>query len=160
MSTFLGEKSWQVPNQLGPATAVAREAMDWVEPFPLSEQTKYSIRLAIEEMLANTIKYGYEDKSTHLISIRLNVSSDLIQLDMVDDARPFDPTLQPEPDVLHNIDDGVEGGLGIELVRCICRQMDYRREGNQNHITLHIGVLDPDDADPNPIPPEQKKDDP
>ena len=146
MTRSFGERSWQVPNQMEPAHEAAREALDWVEAFPIAEQAKYSVRLALEEMLSHTIKDGDEDKNEHLITIHIAADSELVRIDLQDDGKPFDPTQHSAPDDLEDhLDAGVEGGFGIELVRCICRRGDYQREGDQNHVTLHIGILDPEE---------------
>jgi serine/threonine-protein kinase RsbW len=152
MTRLYGEKSWEIPNRLDTATAVAREALDWAGGFPISEQSKYTIRLAIEEMLSNTIKYGYDDTQEHLISIQIAAGSEFIQIELVDDARPFDPTLQAEPDIERSIEEGIEGGFGIALVRRICKTVGYRRDGDYNRLTLQIAVFDPDE-EPTASPP-------
>jgi len=144
MPQLYGEHSWQIPNQLGPATAFARHALAWANVFPISDQAKYSLRLTLEEMLSNTVKYGYADSAVHLMSIWIGIDSELIQIELVDDARPFDPTLQPKPDITRNVEMGIAGGFGIELVRRICCHMGYRREQDRNRITLHIESADPD----------------
>ena len=158
MPQAIGERTWKIPNKMGPATFAAREAAEWVESFSVPEQSSYAIRLTIEEMLTNTIKYGYKDAADHLIDVHLAADGKTVRIDLLDDAIPFNPTLQPEPDVQHNIDDGVEGGLGIELVRCICQRIDYHREGNLNHITLFIGISDPNEnSGGDPAAPEPSK---
>lgn len=144
MPQLYGEHSWQIPNQMGPATAMTRDALKWANAFPISDQAKYSLRLALEEMLSNTVKYGYADQAVHPISISITVDSELIRIELIDDARPFNPTLQPKPDIAHNVAVGIAGGFGIELVRRICRHMGYRREQNRNHVTLHIESADLD----------------
>ncbi|MDY0145772.1 MAG: ATP-binding protein [Kiritimatiellia bacterium] len=144
MPQLYGEHSWQIPNQMGPATAMTRDALKWANAFPISDQAKYSLRLALEEMLSNTVKYGYADQAIHPISISITVDSELIRIELIDDARPFNPTLQPKPDIAHNVAVGIAGGFGIELVRRICRHMGYRREQNRNHVTLHIESADLD----------------
>ena len=149
MSQLFGERSWQIPNRMEPAIAMAREAMEWVESFPISEQSKYSIRLTLEEMLSNTVKYGYDDSAEHLITIRIAADSELIRIELMDDGHPFDPTRQATPDVEHRIEEGLIGGFGIELVRRLCKQMDYQREADRNRTTLHIGILDPDEFELN-----------
>ena len=144
MPQLYGEHSWQIPNQMGPATAMTRDALKWANAFPISDQAKYSLRLALEEMLSNTVKYGYADQAVHPISISITVDSELIRIELIDDARPFNPTLQPKPDSAHNVAVGIAGGFGIELVRRICRHMGYRREQNRNRVTLHIESADLD----------------
>jgi len=140
-----GQKSWQIPNQIDTATALACEAMEWAEQYPISEQSKYTIRLALEEMLSNTIKYGYDDQKEHLISIQVQANSEFIRIELVDDARPFDPTKHQAAPVAKKIEAGDSSGLGIELVRRICQEMGYRRDGDHNRIDLQIAVFDPDE---------------
>lgn len=153
MTRLYGEKSWEIPNRLETAIAVAREALDWADGFPISDQSKYTIRLAIEEMLSNTIKYGYDDNQEHLISIQIAADSELIRIELVDDARPFDPTQHPELDIERHLAEGIDGGFGIALVRRICKTVGYRRDGQYNRLALQIAVLDPDEepsAPPSP----------
>lgn len=144
MPQLYGEHSWQIPNQLGPATALARNALAWANDFPIADQAKYSLRLALEEILSNTVNYGYTDQADHRISVWISIDSELIRIELVDDARPFDPTRQPKPDIAYNVQMGIPGGFGIELVRRICRHMGYRREEDRNCITLHIESAEPE----------------
>jgi serine/threonine-protein kinase RsbW len=140
-----GQKSWNIPNRMGAATALAREALEWAEAFPISEQSKYSIRLALEEMLTNTVKYGYDDKTEHLIPVQIAADSEVIRIEMEDDARPFDPTGHARPNIEEHFQEETEGGFGLELVHRICKTIGYRREGDHNRLTMQIAILDPDD---------------
>jgi serine/threonine-protein kinase RsbW len=136
---------WKIPNRMADATRLAREAFAWVDSFAVSDQAKYNVRLILEEMLSNVIKYGYDDDREHLISICLRLDGDAISIELVDDANPFDPNLHLTPeDIAEHLDQGEEGGFGIALVRSICGNFDYRRENNRNRVTLHVGALDPD----------------
>ena len=145
MPRLYGERSWQIPNELGPATAMTREALAWAQAFPISEQAVYSLRLVLEELLSNTVKYGYSDPDPHTISIWISVNSDVIQVELTDDGHPFDPTGHPVPDILRRIESGVDGGFGIELVRRICRHIASRRDQHGNRLSVHIGSFDPDE---------------
>ena len=150
-----GKRTWRIPNRMGPATALAREAMEWLDPAPVSEQAKYFIRLTLEELLSNTIKYGYDDSAEHFITVRILLDPDFIRLELTDDGHVFNPTLQPSPDVEQNLNSDKEGGFGIELVRRLCRDMNYRRQADHNLTTVHIGTLDPDEPlAPDPPPKE------
>ena len=146
MSTHqYGEKSWNIPNQLEAVTRLAREAAEWADDFPISEQSKYSIRLALEEMLTNTVKYGYDDPHEHLISVQIRADSELIRITLEDDARPFDPTANRNFSLDNQLDSDQDGGFGIELVRQICKTIAYRREDQLNRLVMKISVMDADD---------------
>jgi serine/threonine-protein kinase RsbW len=156
MPPLYGEKSWQIPNQLDTATASAREALEWVDVYPISEHAKYALRLAIEEMVTNTIKYGYDDHLEHVISIRIRADRECLRVELEDDGHPFDPTAHPDPDIEQNFNTGVDGGFGLVLVRRICRHMDYRREGDRNRLALDIGTHDPDEESCPPVNPAKE----
>lgn len=140
------EKTWTIPNQMKAMADAAREVLDWLDDLPLSTRAKYSTVLAIEEMVTNIIKYGYDDCATH--AIRLQVSMDLafVKLVFEDDGHPFNPTQRPVPDIEHIMNSRKAGGLGIELVRRMSEKMAYERAGNRNRLTVHIRRLQPDDT--------------
>jgi anti-sigma regulatory factor (Ser/Thr protein kinase) len=140
------EKTWQIPNRIEALADVAKEVFTWLADIPLSSRAKYSAGLAIEEVVTNIIKYGYDDDHEHLVGIRITVSRDHLTLIFEDDGHPFDPTQRPPPDIEKIVESQKVGGLGIELVRRMCDKMTYERQGKLNRLTLHIRRLEPDDT--------------
>lgn len=140
------EKTWQIPNRIEALADVAKEVFAWLADVPLSSRAKYSAGLAIEEVVTNVIKYGYDDDREHLVGIRVSVTRDHLTLVFEDDGHPFDPTQRPPPDIEKIVESQKAGGLGIELVRRMCDKMTYERKGNLNRLTLHIRRLEPDDT--------------
>ena len=45
--------------------------------------------LAIEELVTNCIKYGYQDANGHTIDFLLSVDEGVLSLEVVDDGNPF-----------------------------------------------------------------------
>lgn len=140
------EKTWKIPNRIEALADIAKEVSGWLATLPLSSRAKYSAGLAVEEMVTNIIKYGYDDSHEHLVGIRISVGSDHLTLVFEDDGHPFDPTLRPAPDIEKLVESQKIGGLGIELVRRMCDKMTYERNGSRNRLTLHIRRLEPDDT--------------
>ena len=140
------EKSWQIPNRIEALGDLSKEVFDWLADLPISSRAKYSTGLAIEEMVTNVIKYGYDDDRRHLIGIRIAVSRDHVSIVFEDDGHPFDPTLHPPINIDHLVESRKVGGLGIELVRRMCEQMSYARADGLNRLTLLIRRLQPDDT--------------
>lgn len=140
------EKSWQIPNRIEALGDLSKEVFDWLADLPISSRAKYSTGLAIEEMVTNVIKYGYDDDRRHLIGIRIAVSRDHVTIDFEDDGHPFDPTRHPPIDIDHLVESRKVGGLGIELVRRMCEKMNYARADGFNRLTLFIRRLQPDDT--------------
>ncbi len=60
-----------------------------------------------------------------------------LNIDIVDDAAPFDPTSDaPTPDIGASIEERPTGGLGIFLVTSFSDSVQYRRQENHNRLTL------------------------
>lgn len=102
----------------------------------LGEDIAHAINLSLDELLANTIGYGYDDTERHLIQISIAAFDDRVTVTMRDDARPFDPMAAADPDLEADIDDRPIGGLGIHIVRAMMDEMGYRRVGDHNELTL------------------------
>ncbi|MFL5260462.1 MAG: ATP-binding protein, partial [Hyphomicrobiales bacterium] len=96
----------------------------------------YAVNLAIDELLTNTISYGYRDRARHTIEVVLGATANRLTLLIRDDAEPFDPTLAAAPDIEAEIDDRAVGGLGIYLVRTMMDSVEYRRSDGHNEVTL------------------------
>ncbi len=102
----------------------------------LPSKSLFNIKLALAELLANTISYGYADKATHTIEIRLELHDDQLNLEIIDDARPFDPRSVKAPEKIAALEDLPLGGRGIYLVRNFVDDLVYQRKGGRNHVTV------------------------
>jgi len=101
-------------------------------------QALYNAQLAAEEIGTNIIKYGYDDRLEHRITLRVECLPDCIRLELLDSGRPFDVREVPEPDPEESLEDRQPGGWGISLVRRLARRMDYKRRGSFNVLTIEI----------------------
>ena len=91
------ERTWQIANQFPAMAQAAREVFDWLVNQPLPSRVKYSVGLAIEELVTNSIKYGYSDDNEHIIRVTISIQPDYIKIVFEDDGNPFDPTASPPP---------------------------------------------------------------
>jgi len=104
----------------------------------ISDSTASTVRLVLEELLTNIIKYAYPQGGTHEIELSLDVSSEEVQLSLRDDGREFDPTSQVEPELPSTLDEAEPGGRGLVLVRAFSKAIDYSREQGRNRIKVRI----------------------
>lgn len=102
----------------------------------LSPKVLFAINLALEEILANIISYGYEDSYEHQINIGAFLEDDELILKVEDDGRPFNPLEAPEPDINKSLEDRQIGGLGIHLVKNLMDGLEYRRKGGKNLLVM------------------------
>lgn len=96
----------------------------------------YAINLALEEVLTNTISYGYDDGAAHEIVVDFNLRENELTVTLTDEARPFDPLQAPAPDVNAPLEDRPIGGLGIHLAKTMMDGMHYRHEAGKNILTM------------------------
>ena len=54
----------------------------------------------------------------------------------LDDGKPYDPTLQPEPDVTQSAEEREIGGLGIFMVRKMADRVSYEYAQGRNVLTI------------------------
>ena len=116
---------------------VANEAASrWLADRNAPPAADYLANLAIEELVTNCIKYGYEDSAEHVIEIELKLNARELVLTVTDDGHPFNPLQVPEPDTNKPVEDLRVGGLGIHLLRKMSDRMEYARIDGKNQVTL------------------------
>jgi sigma-B regulation protein RsbU (phosphoserine phosphatase) len=93
----------------------------------LTDDQSYLLRMAIEEIGTNTIKYGYAD-APGVIQLACTRSDNLLTIVIRDHGRPFDPRVTPDPDLAGDVEDRQVGGLGVFFVREFADTLDYRHD--------------------------------
>jgi anti-sigma regulatory factor (Ser/Thr protein kinase) len=96
----------------------------------------YLVSLAIEELVTNCIKYGYDDSDGHTVGIILSLDGRTLTMEVIDDGRAFNPLDVPPPDMSLAMEGRPIGGLGIHLLRQLADQMTYERRGGENRLVL------------------------
>ena len=104
------------------------------------------MNLCLDELLNNTISYGYADQGRHFISVSLRIEGLAMVAALQDDARPFDPRRAGAPPRFGGIDPPRAGGLGLRFVNALMDQVDYVRSGKYNQVKLKKMLQPPDAA--------------
>ncbi len=122
-------------NELREIAGVAAKIDDFCAAHDLGHAS-YAVNLAIDEILTNTIEYGYEDDERHRIEVIVRVEEEALVVVIVDDSMPFDLGIAPERDIDASLEDTALSGLGLFLVHQMMDSVDYRREDGCNVVTL------------------------
>lgn len=93
----------------------------------LAHEEIFSARLAVEEIITNTLKYGYDDDAEHEVVVALQMRENNLHIRIEDDARAFDP-LQAPPSERGSL----AGGNGLKLVRAFFEESRYQRVDGKN----------------------------
>ena len=123
-------------NELREIAGVAAQIDGFCAAHELTPGVSYALNLSIDEILTNTISYGYEDDGPHRIEVIVSLEEDALAVVIVDDSMPFDLGLAPERDLDLSLEDTALGGLGLYLVHQMMDSVDYRREEGCNVVTL------------------------
>ena len=123
-------------NDLRKIARVASRIEEFCSAHGIAQETAFSINLAIDELLTNTISYGYDDDEAHRIEVILCMEGRTLVVAIVDDSAPFDPTEMREPDLSAPMDGRETDGLGMLLVNRMMDGVEYRRRGGCNVVTL------------------------
>lgn len=103
------------------------------------------VLVAVEEILVNIIRYGFDDGAEHEIHVRVAYVDDhTLRLEIEDDGKPFNPLTAPTPRTDLGLSERKIGGLGIHLVRTMMDDVQYRREDDHNIVTLAKRVMESD----------------
>lgn len=110
--------------------------------LPLSADQSYLMRLVIEEIATNIIKYGYSEATRDVIQLSCDCEGDLLRVTIRDRGTPFDPREYPDPDFSGDeASDRALGGLGLFFVRQLADQVEYRHDpaSGWNELTVIKG---------------------
>jgi sigma-B regulation protein RsbU (phosphoserine phosphatase) len=105
--------------------------------YLFSQKILFELNLVLEELVTNTINYGYIDSLDHEIEIVLYLCKDEIIIEIKDDSEEFDPFSRDDTDQIDKPAEEREiGGLGIFFVKTYADSYSYKRENGKNIISL------------------------
>jgi serine/threonine-protein kinase RsbW len=128
--------SIRIGNSIAEVASALDNSMIWLGQFEVSAKAQYFMRLAIEELATNWIKYGCLETQEHLMTFDLRHTAERLILKVTDNGAPFNPLEVPIPSTDLPIDERDLGGLGILLLRKMADQMSYERRDGMNILTL------------------------
>ena len=102
----------------------------------LSSEVIYDVRLTLEEVVSNIIKYGFEDNYEHQISIEMNLQGETLTMKIKDDGKPFNPLEVKNANIEKPFDEREIGGMGIYIVQQLMDELRYNREKDNNILLL------------------------
>jgi anti-sigma regulatory factor (Ser/Thr protein kinase) len=99
---------------------------------------RQDIRLSLEEVVTNILKYGYggKDGGDHSIEIEVSVTPTHLALKISDQGGAFNPLEHPDPRTDLPAEKRPIGGLGLQILKSVMESIHYKREGNKNILLL------------------------
>jgi serine/threonine-protein kinase RsbW len=121
--------------------------VEFVEAFgrghALPAHAVNNLNLCLDELLSNTISYGYDGADPRVISLTLSLDGGYLTAEIEDDARPFDPRRRTPLPAARDIASRPIGGLGLRFVNALMEVIDYRFSDGYNRTTLKQSLQPP-----------------
>ena len=116
---------------------VSRIVEAFGEENGLAEPQVYAINLALDELIANAVTYGFAGVIRPRIDIGLRVDEDRLVLTLTDNGAPFDPTRHAEAaDTESPLEERSADNLGLHLVKSVAHRVSYEFSAGRNHLTM------------------------
>jgi len=125
---------------------LSAEALDaFAEAHSLSRHVTWPFQVALDELVSNVVNHGRrEDGREATIEMELRLWGDVLEIELVDDAPPFNPLEAPEPDTSLPVEERPIGGLGILIVKRLMDAVGYERRADRNRLTLRKKLVAPE----------------
>src|SRR5262249_7553620 len=118
----------ELPNEIAELERLRERVEAFGAAMGLPQSVVFDVNLALEEIVANAMLYGFDDPGEgHTVRVDVSLSEGLLTARVEDEGRPFDPLQRPEPDLTLPIEERPIGGLGIFLTRKVMDEVAYER---------------------------------
>jgi serine/threonine-protein kinase RsbW len=108
------------------------------EQMAIDEKMLFQLNLICDELITNTILYGYApgEEGQHHIELQVSLFPDHLEVWVTDGGIPFNPLDKEEPDLALGVEERPVGGLGIHFVRQVMDELMYERIDDKNVLRL------------------------
>ena len=145
---------------LSPRLSAVRSLSRMVEEFGdanrLPHSKVYLINLALDELITNSVTYGFGGIANPKIEVTVRLDGDALVLTTVDNGHRFDPTSVDSPDVDAPVERRPIGGLGLHLIKTFADRVNYKFENGRNRLTLEHDLNSPGPGGPRPNDKERR----
>jgi serine/threonine-protein kinase RsbW len=104
--------------------------------YNLQRDVLIDLRIALDEVVSNILKYGYADDAAHDIAIHCEIRDGELETTIEDDGCAFDPLRAPRPDLTAPLAARKVGGLGVHFLKELMNSVTYERVDGRNRLTL------------------------
>ena len=123
-----------IPSEESEVSLVVEQLQQTAEELCNDKKAAALLALASEEIIANTIAYGYKRKhSSRYIDVNLSRNEDCLLVRIRDDGVAFDPTV-------YQLDEEGMRYHGIEVIRKVAKGFRYFRLLNTNNTIMEIPI--------------------
>ena len=127
-----------IRNDLSEVVAFREKLFTFCEENGITERDGKILGLAMEEIAANIVQYGYRSDQKNYMDISFTIQDDKYILRIRDDGIPFNP-LEYQPGTKEQEEKVTVGGIG--LLRKIMSDFQYMRVLNMNNTVAELDIV-------------------
>jgi anti-sigma regulatory factor (Ser/Thr protein kinase) len=128
--------SFKVASDVSELERLCQIVEEFGEANNLPAEAVFQITLILEEVVSNSIKYGYQGQPGHFIELNISLACGMVVIDVEDSGVPFNLLEAPMPDLHCPVEERPIGGLGIYLTRTLMDGVEYERREGKNCLRL------------------------
>jgi sigma-B regulation protein RsbU (phosphoserine phosphatase) len=121
---------------LGEIAQVNTAFDEYADTHDVSSKIRRSMNVVFDELLNNTISYGFEGRDDGEVTIEVELGTDRLSVTLTDNGKPFNPFGTAPPDTQLSVEEREIGGLGIHLVRQMMDEVTYHRRTDRNVVIV------------------------
>lgn len=106
------------------------------EEYDFSPKISYYISICMEEMVVNTMQLAKSDDKKYNVDVTIKRLNGDIVMRIRDDCIEFDPTAKTADSVEDAAEEGSFNLLGIEIVKSVAKEYDYKRTIGFNNFRI------------------------
>ena len=133
-------KAIVVPAALPECDRVRRFLREALRGLALGEEEEFKVELSVHEICVNIAMYAYPQGRSGDLALRVWRDDGRLVIEVRDRGVPFDPAQKPSPDLQARIRHGKRGGLGVFFFKTLMDDFAYRRDGDENVLTVFKAI--------------------
>lgn len=106
--------------------------LDKLSTINVSKNILNKIQICNDEIYSNVMNYS----GASTLDVKFALNNEQLVLTYKDNGRPYDPCSREDPDTSLALKDREIGGLGIYMVKKMCKSLDYKYDDNHNVLSL------------------------
>jgi serine/threonine-protein kinase RsbW len=120
----------ELVHERGPMDEAVKRVLEALTRHGYSESSKFAVRLAIEEGLANAFRHGHRGLGDGTpVRFEYRVGPQELKVVITDHGPGFDPGSVPDPTLDANLE--LPGGRGLMLMRAYMSSVTFNAKGNE-----------------------------
>ena len=100
-----------------------------MESLSYIEHDVFSVRISLEEALANALLHGHRGEAEHPIEVAWKVTDAQVDITITDQGRGYDPVTIPDPTADENLT--LPSGRGLAMMRAFMDNVQVNDQGNK-----------------------------